>query len=983
MLVKFCPHAKIGKIIVFLTCLLIHLQAAAQFYTDGSDPAGIRWYQITTAGYRVIYPEGTDSLARVYARNLENVRQAVGSGLGIIPNGNYRHPMPVILHTKSAISNGMVTWAPRRMELYTTPDAFSPESTCWEKQLAIHESRHVAQMQIGMSHTFKWLKYPFGELVDGALSAVYGGPAFFEGDAVVAETSLTNGGRGRAADFLEYQRVCFDAGEFRNYWQWLYGSLDRFTPDHYTIGYMLNAGTRSLYGEPDFTKRFYDRIYSHHGITFRNTQKTVQEISGKSFKESFREISSHFQDNWKILADSRAPFMKSDSVLVHERRYFGYSGLGTDGHLLWAVRSGLSSPAQLVSISRDGEERFCRNFASRTSDLKYTADGSRVYWSEIRPDLRWEQASSSDICYREADGKVVFLTKGERYFNPAPSPDGRLIAVTEYPSEGGSRMVLLDENGSRVSVYDAPSGMQILEPVWVDGNLYLSAISEVGIGIYSAEGFGIVLAAQSCKISNLKARDGQVLFVSDRSGVMELYSLDPRTGCVRQLSCIRHGAHDFVFLGDSLYYTMHTPRSENIYRTALADLPVKEVDFFQHYEDPVASCLSAGEKIRIEDEDVEMSPASRYSKLGHLFRFHSWSPLYVNYDSVTSISSDNISQNFGLGATAFFQNDLGNSYGSIGYHLDHRGWRSSGFVKYSYTGWYPVVEAELDINTRNALYYRKTADQGGLVMKTQSAGKPLIRGWLKTYVPLNFSSGGWRRGVIPQISYSATNDLYGYYTTQKSFLVNSNMSRLTVNVRAYTMLRTPESCIFPRWGMGLDAGWSMTPFMTDVLASNIYAYLYAYVPGFFPMHGVKLSGTFVGSPAGAIFAQETVNTAPRGFTNAANIPGTYPSRNKLSVDYVMPFASLDWDGLCPVAYVRNLELAAHGDYCFYHTSRTSGSLFSVGGEFRVKLGNLLWIPYATRVGISFDYNGGSSFNEVSARTGDGHTSVGLVFSMEL
>lgn len=968
---------------LILACILFQLQASAQFYTEGSDPAGIRWKQISTAGYTVIYPEGTDSLARVYARNLENVRQAVGSSIGVIPNGNYRRPMPVVLHTRSAISNGMVTWVPRHMELYTTPDPYFPETNTWDMQLAIHESRHVSQMQIGASKTFKWLRYPLGELVDGALCAIYGRPVFFEGDAVVAETALTNAGRGRSADFLEYQRVSFDEGEFRGYWQWLYGSLYRFTPDHYKLGYMLIAGSRTLYDAPDFTKRFYDRIYAHHGVTFRNTQRTVQELSGKSFKESFSEISTYFQENWQALADSRAPFMQSDSVLVHDRRYFNYSRLSTDGHSIWAVRSGLASSARLVCIGTDGKELFARNFAPSASRLRTTEDGKSMYWSERRADLRWEHASSSDIRRRGADGRVRTLTRGEKFFNPAPSPDGKLIAVTEYLEQGGSRLVLMDSLGRRASELAAPAGMQILESAWADGKLYLSALSREGMGIYEADGFRNVLAAQPCKIGDLDSRGGKLLFVSDRSGVMELYSLDPGSGRVLQLSCTRHGGHDFVFVGDSLYYTMQTPRSVNLYRTALAELPVKEVDFSQRYEDPVAAKLSAGEKISIADAEVEISEPRRYSKLGHLFHFHSWAPIYVNYDDISSLTSEEVFQNVGIGATAFFQNALGTSYGSVAYHLDHRGWRSSGHVKYVWTGWYPVIEASVDFNDRNAYAYRRKATQGGMSMQAQQARLPYLGAYIKTYIPFNLSSGGWSRGVIPQLSISAGNDVYGFYNTDKKFIWQNYMSRLSMSLRAYTMLRTAPSCVYPKWGIGAELGWSMRPFMTDVFAGNAHAFVYAYVPGILPEHGIRLSGVFAGSPSGAIFAQETVNTAPRGFSGAAAILGAYPSRNKFTFDYAMPFASIEWSGLSPVAYVRNLELDLHGDYSFFSTAASAGNLFSVGADFCVKLGNILWLPFDTKLGVSYNYNGGSAFERVVERTGDGHHSVGLVFSVAM
>ncbi|MBR1577255.1 MAG: hypothetical protein IJ653_01540, partial [Bacteroidales bacterium] len=158
--------------------------ASAQFYTMGEDPGGLRWNNVETPSYRVIYPRGLDSLGRAYATALERWAGPVAGSIGIRPNAAYANKMPVVLHTRTVLANGQVTWTPRRLELLTVPEAFAPEPTPWITQLAVHESRHVAQMQAGAARPFRWLGVLTGQLGAGALAAVYGGPAFLEGDAV-------------------------------------------------------------------------------------------------------------------------------------------------------------------------------------------------------------------------------------------------------------------------------------------------------------------------------------------------------------------------------------------------------------------------------------------------------------------------------------------------------------------------------------------------------------------------------------------------------------------------------------------------------------------------------------------------------------------------------------------------------------------------------------------------------------------------------
>ena len=51
--------------------MILSVASYAQFYTTGDDPASVKWYRTDTDTYRIIYPEGLDSLATVYARTLE------------------------------------------------------------------------------------------------------------------------------------------------------------------------------------------------------------------------------------------------------------------------------------------------------------------------------------------------------------------------------------------------------------------------------------------------------------------------------------------------------------------------------------------------------------------------------------------------------------------------------------------------------------------------------------------------------------------------------------------------------------------------------------------------------------------------------------------------------------------------------------------------------------------------------------------------
>ena len=952
--------------------------ARAQFYSMGADPGGLRWSSVRTPTYELIYPRGLDSLARVYAVALEQAATPVGASLGFRPNEAYRTRMPVVLHTASAQSNGQVTWTPRRLELLTTPDAFAFDATSWVTMLSVHESRHVAQMQAGAAKPFRWLRVLGGELAAGGLCAVYGGPAFLEGDAVVAETALTAAGRGRTAGFLEYYRVSFAAGDYRDYWRWRYGSQRYYTPDYYRAGYLAIGGIRAFYDVPDLTARFYQRIADHGGVALFNWQKTVREATGLRFRDAFAAVCDSLQRSWAADEAARGPFLPVTAVSATPRRFTEYRDLTGAGDGLYAIRSGITRPNQLVWLGADGREQTLAQMGIGLSHPRYSSAAGRLFWSEIVSDTRWPLRSWSVI--RSYDGtRQQTLTRRTRYYHPVPEPDGRRLAVTEYPVDGSSRVVLLDaDDGRELRHWTAPDGMQVVQTAWAGGELYASAITREGTGLYRVADFSPVLAPHPVSITEFWASEGRLLFTSDLSGVNELYALDPHDGAVQRLTTTRFGASDFEILRDTLFFSVLQPDGRLVCKTALADLRPLAADFSVLPHHPIAEELAAGEPLQPDwQAPVEVSEPEPYGKLAHLFRFHSWLPVYFKYDDISDLSLESITQDAGLGATAFFQNSLGSSWGQVGYHAapTREGWRHSAHATFTYTGLYPVIEAGLDVGDRDAWLYSVKKGQDKISLEHGSRGVPLVSGHIRTYIPWNFSSGGWLRGVVPTATFVLSND------RDES---GASMQRTAVSLRGYVMQRTPPSRVYPRFGIGAEVGGCMR-WTTGLIAPSAYGFLYGYLPGLHETHGLRWTATLAHRFDRGTFSEVLARTAPRGFESeiSSRLAG-YSQQFKGSLDYVMPILPVDRAILGPAAYLRNFELTLHGDWSSFRSSSDQGSLYSVGADLTAVLGNLLWIPYTTRIGVSYSYNGGSSYEAFAGQELPlKRHKVSLVFSVEL
>lgn len=884
----------------------------AQFYSDGNESALTKWSHITTASYDVIYPAGMDSLGRVYARNLELVKNPVSGSLGFVPGESYSRRTPVVLHPYSSISNGMVVWSPRRMELYTVPNSSSPDAVPWDMHLTLHESRHVAQMQPFAQGIFKPATILTGELLGSALSAFFGGLSSMEGDAVLAETSLTTGGRGRSADFLEYQRACFLAGEMRDYWKWRYGSLTRYTPDYYRTGYISMAGMRAIAGKKDWP---FNAI-------------------GKDVVRSFDAAADTLRQQWLQLAAARAPFMPYEVLVDSAREYVEYTRIAAGDSSLYAIRSGYYTTPHLVRVDTSGNVESLCAVPYSASRLKYS--GGVLFWSEIVGDTRWEMNSYSVIRrFDTVSGESTYITSSTRYFNPSVSADGRMVAAVAYNHDTSSSIDFLDSgNGALVSSIPVPSGLQVVETAWIGGTLYCTGITREGFGIYEAGTWNPVLKGVLSKIKQLDSRGGALTFVSDPEGVDELYSLDISTSGVSRLTRSIQGSGDHAVLDGALYYSYLLPGGRTIRRTPLEALEPAAADLDDRFENTLTKDLAAAEPVRIDyDAEVPMSDPMPYSRLANGIRIHSWVPAYFNYDIIDNLSFNNVLSYAGLGATLFFQNTLATLSGSLAASAGtFDGAKGPGIeAKIRYSGLYPVMELNYG-------------------MRDEGLGKPFMEGSFRTYIPFSFSKGGWSRGLIPQISLRADN------VRVETPSGSGPGAVANISVRGYSMLPTAHSAIYPRLGIGAEAGIGMRPLMMKVFAPSAYAYIYGYVPGLDSGHGIRMSAMGSRVIGEAAYVNQYVNDAPRGNHDALVEMSRYRYHGKLTFDYGFAFAPVDLSTLSPVTYVRNFELIAHHDWGFYYSkAEKKGWTASAGADLIANLGNVLWLQFPTRIGVSCNY----------------------------
>ena len=997
-----------------LLLLAVPFGLRAQFYSPGTDPGRLRWYSIDSPYYRIIYPEGADSLARNYLRLMEQFREPIGRSIRYTPqSARWKERFPIVLHTHHLTTNGSVAYAPIRMDFYTTPESYGPNPASWDIELASHEPRHQAQLEkLESAGLFKGLSYAMGQGAAPLGWMLYAASVRGEGDAVAVETGLARGTRARTADFLNYMQVAFDQGDWRNLTRWSKGSYKNYTPDYYKAGYMLMAGMRYLYSDPYFTAEGIEKALKNPLlIAPYNFSKVIRQLSGKFPDKAFVDIMHAFNDVWQADAAARAPFIPlGEPVTPADAFPLNYSSpVWADG-TLYALREGYLQTSELVSI-KDGRIRKERTFSSQASHLAYDPVLGRIYWSEIIPHLRWSLDGTSAIRYLDLKtGRTRDLAPGHRYFNPSPSPDGTRVAAVEYAVTGESYLVVLSARDGSVTLRQrAPEGIQLTESAWMGEDLYLMGLSREGFGLYKATpSWETILAPTHQKVVNLCSAEEALEWVSDRTGVNERYRFFPAQGKLLQLTSTRYGATDFREVGDTLYCISQTLDGKLLFSVPTASQKPREVRYEDLHSYTIEDAITEQElslgPAPDFSEEVPLSAPKRYYKLQHPLQLHTWLPLYADADAIMNGSFEFSYQTVSPGVTGFFQNTLGTFSGQLGaaIHPDpdkDEGWRGAFHAMASYNGRYPVFEVKLDVGDRRARQYNYTelyrGDKMARLFTSSLRDKPLFTGSFRAYVPLASRKGGILYGFIPQAKYSFSNNVYSLapvryeaYSAVDDFISllqfkgadapqNVFMHQLGVSARGYVMLPTARSRTYPRWGIGLEGGVSLRPLTLRHFRPVVYGYTYAYLPGLWRTQGLKVTGTLQHQLGDALFGDLSVGVLPRGFKASANsyIANHYRTQWRVTADYAIPIYVGDL-AVPALGYIRNFLLTPHGDFTGLGKNEF---LWSAGADLVANMGELLFLSTNINLGVSFSWLGGSVYENTEQKK---PYSVSLILSFD-
>lgn len=895
----------ISTITIYISSL-ISLPCFGQLFGGNQNPLSVKWRQINSNGFKLIYPGEMENEAQRMANTISHIYPYVGKSLN-----RQKTSIPIILQNQGVTANGFVQLGPRKSEFYTTPPQLF-DSQDWLNNLAVHELRHVAQFDKLTGGKAR----PFPEELYFAWFGVSLPLWFFEGDAVTIETALTDAGRGRQPSWIMPYRTSLLEGKKYSYSKVNFGSDKDLTPGYYQLGYLMTANMRKEFGKNIFDSLLTDiRKRPLRPYPFSNSLK---KFTGKGSQEWFHHITDILTEEWKTQSDNTpsVSYPVLNRPAAYATSYLLPVGL-KDGRIL-SLKQSKAEPPHFTLTDRDKTEQKLISIGPQEEPWFSYANGI-IAWAEIRNDPRYHQRSYSVICtYNLETKKVNKLSSRSRLFAPSLSADGSKIVAVKFDLSNKCNLVEIGTaNGEVLNLIPNPENFILQTPSYdLTGNLitYIS-VTEAGKGLWVTDTEGKtehLISESSQQLSKPVYINDGIAFNAHYNGIDNIYYIDTVSKKISALSASKYGAFNPSALGDSsIIFNDYGLNGYQISETAIKLRPAGSTHFV-HFGTEARKQENSGNVFNDIPDSIYTS--SRYKTFSHLFNIHSLTPTIEDeYKGGLQLRSTNLLSTFDAFAGMEYARDLG------------RFEYSTGVV---YKALYPILSATWRNRPRRAFYNSKGSMHQG--------------DWRENITQLQAS--------VP-LSLNALNHHYSFsFSTMTSYTqrylgqnMPENYIRTLLFPMQYTLsmthsIRQAEREVAPQWAQSFRFSYIHQPF-ADNLAGRLYSFeSFFYFPGLARNHNFLANFNY--QNATGIRGSDTHIGTVYGYNN---IKARDKLRNTLLLSYRFPIAFPDAE-IGPLAYIRNLR---GGLFCHYENidkETNIGEVKTFGLELRSNMNLLRYDP---------------------------------------
>ena len=918
--------------------LLFSIHSFSQFYISGTDPSSIRWRIIKSKDFSLVYPRADSLVAKVFYNSFSRYADSMQF---VMPGPKLT--LPLLLHTSSSISNGVTSWAPRRIELFSRPP-FDTYAQPWADQLAVHEYRHALQMnalKIGLTGTLSSI---FGEVVPGAVAGLHLPTWLLEGDAVYSETLLSKAGRGRDPLFINVFRAQLHRQDGWTYNKSAFGTYNKTQANSYEFGYQMVFYTRNLSSRniwPQAISQSGAQAWRPAALSYAIKKKTGLPLSAifEKMADSLKALPVETPTGSNI-----TPKLRKESSLLYVK----------------SINASMFTAIQRIPGERDRiiiwdtTQKIKRTISvGRVDPSSLTANNGIIYWTEISQSTRWSHLSWSELwCYDTHKKSKKRLSNKSSWYNPSVSSDGSLLALVEWGQSNNSKILVFSTSDPKalrkrkklqpLHTILFPAGQIAMKPVFMTNNSLICIVLEGNSkALYEIDLSNSHITRVSDKIKTLlddpcaiSQSECLVTTQLNDEAIIAIYNRIRKQFIPVARGSFGAAMSSITNSGEIIFGT-YTPYGWQARKGSISDTIIF-ANKSQQVKSEVNTALN-----RFYQEDFRQFEkpknhtdsiiTSNYSKLSHLFKFHSWTP--------ASISVDN--EEVYPGISFFSQNLLGTMITTAGYEYKDSPGKHKFYTNISYTGLLPVLTLEVNDEIGKTSYYNKSNRRiiGDYNVLSTS---------LKASIPMVFENGNriTRFTSSFEAGFDHVNVYFNDPDAPEKLINNYPTIGFTLNLTRITRLSALD--LQPRLGFGIYTELKICPKSKIEQYASFAIQPTLWVPGFTRHSSLRLSLGFesrtreVDNPFGLILSM------PRG---VADIPfrmaGHFSSTYRFQIAY--PNA-----GSMMFLYIKRIHGALFFDQSTIRINAEDYQISSYGTElwcdyhlFRIQ------IPFSTGIRYSF------------------------------
>lgn len=876
------------KLLIAHLCLV----SSAAFAQTGTNPPHLKWRQINTESFKIIFPAGLEAEGQRIANTMQYIHRPLAGSLGPAP-----HKIPVVLQNQGVISNGFVALSPRRSEFYTTsPQNYNLAGTNnWLDLLAMHEFRHMVQYEKAYHSRVKLAYYPFGQNGILALSNAAVPSWFWEGDAVATETAFSPSGRGRIPDFNLLFRTLLLERQPYSYNKQHLGSFRDNVPNHYVTGYHLVTYLRRQEGR-DIWGKVMQQALDQFYVPF-TFSRAMRQQAGKRLTATYRAMTQELDSLWTQQANH---LPQTPVTILTPRRHRTYTDYLypqplSDGSFI-ALKTGLSHIPAFVRLDADGRNErtvFTPGILNNSGMLSVAKD--KIVWSEYEYDPRWTTRNYAVVKTYDLQNNTYHVLKRQtRLAAPAFSPDASTVAAIEVNTQNINALVLLDAaTGAELKRWPSPENSFISMPRWApDGKTLVllrthhntRTISQVNL---TTGTFTDLIPPTTDNIGHPIITDTYVFFNSPYNGIENIFAVDLHTRQQYQVASRPYaGINPAPTLDGSRL--LFNDFSINGYNVAVLPLnpatwtPLEKVirSEVNYYEPLVAQ---EGDPHILAEVPAKTYPVQRYDRLKHVFNPHSWMPTLDPKSNSVSLA-------------ILSQDILSTAVSSVGYTRNLSEGSSRVFAGVSYLGYYPVI------NLTGATGYRVTQENDTTYQwqeKNITAGLAL---------PLNLTRSKYLQSLTLATN-AQINRISDFYRPRRSLTEQADGVLRNVNyaINYNRVLRQSRRDLAGRFEQRASLYYNHTPLGGDYTGNIFTATTRLAFPGLFRHHSFQLTGNYQHQDT-----HDYIFSSPMRFIRGYR----YRPHDKFysgSIQYKLPLLYPDF-ALGPFLYFQRLKTNLFYDY---------------------------------------------------------------------